>query len=326
MRAIRNILVAVALAALVAAPVLATEPGGPAPALKIQKWLKGQPVDLAAGRGKNVYVVEFWATWCGPCIRGMPHLSKLQTKYGDKGLVIIGVTGQDKHQDLEAVQEFLKVSGERMAYTVAYDQERETREAYMEAFKQRGIPHCFVIDKQGNIVWHGHPMFGLDEVLEAVLAGNSDVKKLADIAEKAEQRAMKEMRETQEAMEKYFELVGQSKNLDQKARELGEKAFKRLADNADGLNEFAWRILTDEEVQARDLELALKAAKAAYDASDGKNAAIADTYARALWDNGKKKDAIEMQKKAVKLAPTAEMREELEKTLKGYEEKAGGEK
>src|SRR4051812_3305632 len=50
-------------------------PGDPAPSIHVAKWLKGQPViDIKKGQ---FYVVEFWATWCGPCIQSIPHLTEL---------------------------------------------------------------------------------------------------------------------------------------------------------------------------------------------------------------------------------------------------------
>ncbi|MGX5806398.1 TlpA disulfide reductase family protein, partial [Bradyrhizobium sp. Arg314] len=61
----------------------------PAPAIKVESWLRGEP--LAAFQPGKVYIVEFWATWCGPCVAAMPHLMQLQEKYKDSGLEVIGV-------------------------------------------------------------------------------------------------------------------------------------------------------------------------------------------------------------------------------------------
>ena len=70
-------------------------PGSPAPAIAIAKWMQGEPVEeFEAGK---VYVVEFWATWCGPCLQSMPHMAQLQTEYGDK-VAFIGAPPKTKRR------------------------------------------------------------------------------------------------------------------------------------------------------------------------------------------------------------------------------------
>ena len=91
--------------------------GDAAPALKSGKWLKGEAV-TAFETGK-VYVVEFWASWCGPCRMSIPHLTKLQAQFKDKGLIVIGQNCWDK--SAEAATECMKEMGDKMNYRVALD-------------------------------------------------------------------------------------------------------------------------------------------------------------------------------------------------------------
>jgi thiol-disulfide isomerase/thioredoxin len=160
------------VAALVAsvACALAGELGQTAAPLKITEWIKGQPVDLAALKGK-VVVVEFWATWCPPCRTSIPHLTEMQHRFKD--VVFIGVTDEEA----ATVKKFVEKQGDKMDYRVARDDERKTSAGYMEAFGINGIPHAFIVDKEGRIAWHGHPMGGLDKAVEEVLAGKLDIEK-----------------------------------------------------------------------------------------------------------------------------------------------------
>jgi thiol-disulfide isomerase/thioredoxin len=151
--------------------------GDPAPALEVEKFLKGEPITgFEKGR---VYVVELWATWCGPCIQAMPHITKLQKQFKDN-VTIVGVSVNETRNYTDAtltkVNNFVTKQGDRMGYTVAYDgAARKTAISYMEAAGVQGIPASFVIDQTGTIAWFGHPMW-LDNVLPAVLAKTWDPK------------------------------------------------------------------------------------------------------------------------------------------------------
>jgi thiol-disulfide isomerase/thioredoxin len=147
-------------------PVQAKRGDSAAP-LKIKEWVKSGPVDPKDG--KNVYVVEFWATWCGPCRMSIPHLTELQKKFKDKGVVVVGISDEDPG----TVKPFVKSMAEKMDYTVACDDDRQTFASYMEAYRHNGIPTSFVVDKSGKVVWDGHPMAGLDQAIEATLAGQT---------------------------------------------------------------------------------------------------------------------------------------------------------
>lgn len=161
---------------LIVVPVLADrlDIGDPAPALSITHWLKGEAVDLAAVRGQKVVVLEFWATWCGPCISAMPHLTELQKKYADAGLIVIGVTRPDPNNSLEKVEQFVRDNPDKMGYTAAFDGDGATNEAYMRAASQKFIPCTFIIDREGKVAWIGHPM-NMDGPLTRILSGKHDI-------------------------------------------------------------------------------------------------------------------------------------------------------
>jgi thiol-disulfide isomerase/thioredoxin len=151
--------------------------GDPAPPLAVKEFVKGEPVKEFA-KGK-VYVIEFWATWCGPCIKSIPHVTELQAKH--KEAVFIGVDVLESADD--AVKAFVKKMGPKMEYRVAIDalnakaDDPETgvmAKTWLEASYQEGIPASFIIDQNGKVAWIGHPM-ELDEPLEKIIAGKWDL-------------------------------------------------------------------------------------------------------------------------------------------------------
>ncbi|MEC9080193.1 MAG: TlpA disulfide reductase family protein [Verrucomicrobiota bacterium] len=127
--------------------------------LAVAHWVKGDPVDISSG----VHVVEFWATWCPPCRTSIPHLTKLQEKYLDQGVNIIGVS----KEKLGTVEPFVEKMGDKMAYTVAIDSGTLSRD-YMEKYNIGGIPHAFFL-KDSEVVWNGHPMDKLEAAIENAL-------------------------------------------------------------------------------------------------------------------------------------------------------------
>lgn len=164
--------------------------GDPAPELAVTKWIKGAPVELAQVRGKSATVIEFWATWCGPCIKAIPHLTKMQREFREKGVTFIGVTREDPGNTLKNVTEFVEKQGDRMGYTVAFDGEGKTYERFMTAAGQEFIPTAFVVDQEGRIAWIGYPMEDMDEVLREVVAGTYDrevARKLLALAREEEE-------------------------------------------------------------------------------------------------------------------------------------------
>ena len=113
-----------------------------APAWKL-KDLDGHPVSSDQFKGK-VVVVDFWATWCGPCVSEIPGYIELQKKYGPEGLVIVGISMDQSGPD--QVKKFAETKG--MNYTIVMGDENVA-----EAFGGiEGIPTTFLINRQGHIV------------------------------------------------------------------------------------------------------------------------------------------------------------------------------
>ena len=128
--------------------------GKPFPELKVD-FLKEKPTYEGKAR-----IVEFWATWCPPCRASIPHLNEVYKKYKDKGLVVIGITDEDKAK----VEEFQKKIP--MDYNVASD----SSGALLKQLGIEGIPQAFVLNKKGVVVWEGHPMEMKEAVIDKALA------------------------------------------------------------------------------------------------------------------------------------------------------------
>ena len=145
--------------------------GSKAPPIDIEHWLNKDPVDR--WEPGKVYVVEFWATWCGPCVAQMPHLAELQEKYG-KDLVVIGVSDEDP----DTIEEFLDRDNDGKnfreitdSYWLTTDPDESVYKDYMTASDSRGIPTAFIIGKTGEIEWIGHPC-NIREPLAMIVDGN----------------------------------------------------------------------------------------------------------------------------------------------------------
>ena len=127
-----------------------------APEISAGAWFNTDELKLADLKGKLV-VVEFWATWCPPCRASIPHLKELHDKYNEKGLVLISLSNEKK----ETVEPFVQKAG--MTWAVAAESNSGGD------YGVRGIPHAAVV-KDGKIIWKGHPMSGLDKVIEENLS------------------------------------------------------------------------------------------------------------------------------------------------------------
>lgn len=168
--------------------------GSLAPRIKVDKWVKGEKIEKLDS--DHAYVVEFWATWCPPCKKSIPHLGEMAQKFKDKNVKFIGVSVWEENQPagageklVDRVDEFANKGplSSQMTYNVAYDgDEGEMANTWMRASHSGGIPTAFVVDKTQHIVWIGHPLDKeFEGVVEKVVAGTYDTKAAAEKAAKA---------------------------------------------------------------------------------------------------------------------------------------------
>jgi thiol-disulfide isomerase/thioredoxin len=325
--------------------------GDAAPALQVKQWVKG---DAVSGFAKDkLYVVEFWATWCGPCKKSIPHLTELAKTHKD--VTFIGVSVWER--DPEKVVPFVESMGSKMDYRVAMDDVAEGKGAetgamatnWMKASGSGGIPTAFIVDKTGHIAWIGHPM-EMEQPLEKIVAGKWDLaayqkeKAEADALEAAASALGKKMsglmksKDLKGAIAAMEEGFVQTPKLEQR---FGYYKFRMLLDlkefdagyayagtlidgvlkeEAQALNAIAWTIVDPEnkELTRRDLKVALKAALRANELTKGKDANILDTLAKVHFDSGDAAKAIEIQTKALELVKGTEQEADFQGRLDQY--------
>lgn len=126
--------------------------GKKAPKIEVEEWII-EPADM---EGKYI-LIDIWATWCGPCRKGIPELNKWQETFKDK-LVVIGISNEKKEKMLEYSQMNIK-------YANGYD----TKSKVKNALSVTAIPHVIIINPEGIVVWEGFPMLPKFELTTEVL-------------------------------------------------------------------------------------------------------------------------------------------------------------
>ncbi|HZK08979.1 MAG TPA: TlpA disulfide reductase family protein [Bacteroidales bacterium] len=123
-----------------------------APELVVEKWISEKPDT----KGKFV-MIDFWATWCGPCKISIPQVNKWAEKYKDQ-MVVIGLSDEPEAK-------VLSMKAPMIEYYSAID----TQGRLKKIFQVKGIPHVVLIDPQGTVRWQGFPSLAGHQLTEEIL-------------------------------------------------------------------------------------------------------------------------------------------------------------
>jgi thiol-disulfide isomerase/thioredoxin len=124
-----------------------------APEITISKWIEQAPLTIAGLRG-HVVLLDFWATWCGPCLAAFPHLREWHEKYKDRGLVILGITkyyGHGDRQEMTPAEELGFIERFKKQYNLPYGVAVTDTDNNHRNYGVTAIPTAVLIDRQGVI-------------------------------------------------------------------------------------------------------------------------------------------------------------------------------
>ncbi len=304
--------------------------GSDAPPITVSKWLKGEPVSQFE-EGK-VYIMEFWATWCGPCIANIPHLSELQKKYPE----VVMISTNIWEEDVAGVEPFFKQLEPQIAYRVAMDDvsknpRGEMSLAWLDSIGRSTIPTAIIVNKHKKVMWIGHPA-RMENVLKKIIADQYDLETAK--ADYAKQKALEaEMQTIQmefatkiypliqskdfEGIDKamvdltanhptikssiqqlHFVLMLQGKKYDKAYAVADEVLGKAVEEDSEVLTALATLIAVSPGLENRDLDRAMKYAEKSLELKKD-DAPTLNILARIHADKGNLAKAIEYQEKAV---------------------------
>ena len=282
----------------------------------------------------RVRVVEFWATWCGPCKASIPHINDMHKSLRRRGLEIIGVSDEKP----EVVANFLRMQGDRMSYIVGVDPDKKVAERFMGAAGKSGIPCAFVIGPNGKIAFIGHPMDEeFDRAVRLSLDGRYDpsITRKADPILAAARRAAgvcnfaEAYRRFDEAIalspvvmyeaaaERYRTMLVDEKN-EEAARAYARRMIGMYESDAPALRDLALMLSTDASLPTNDIETAQMASEKLTSIAQAGDPDAFKVAAAVAYAKGDFQAASELQRKAWRIAPP-EAKAEYKSALDAYD-------
>jgi len=145
--------------------------GDQAPTIDDVRWVRGE--EIGEWSDGHAYVIDFWATWCPPCIDGLRHMEALHDRLAKEDVHFIAVAVwpmSNSKSPEEVLARFPELS-----YSLAIDRDDATADALLTASRSSGLPTTMIVDRRGRVAWVGPPDDGFDRSLEAIVSGSYDI-------------------------------------------------------------------------------------------------------------------------------------------------------
>lgn len=274
----RKVLLPLFAALLFTAAASALDLGDKALPISPATWVTGSEADPTKADGNTIYLVEVWSTTCPPCVQSIPILNDLQKRYADQGFKIVSFTSDEEEQ----VRRFLEQHP--MEYSSFIDQDGASYINYMAADNRNTIPHAFLFDRDGYLVWIGNPLDSLEAKIKAVIAGEL-TKDKAMLVQDARSRlqdavqgqnvaemlsALNDLHEIEPDNAQYYQvhyqiLTGLGIGEPGEVQAVLDAWYKNCGDDPESLAILSMVAMDQGPPSARNPELAMAAAKRAYE-------------------------------------------------------------
>jgi hypothetical protein len=273
--------------------------GEPARPLVVKEWVKGQPVEIKPGT--NIYVVEIWQSSIPACRAAITNLNDFQKRFKTNGVVIVGIADEP----VEKIKEFVQHGyGTNIEYAIVADDRRKTALSYMTPVNQRGIPYSFVVGTNGNVLWHGLPLAGLNQALEQITAGQYD---------------MEPFRKSEVAAHQMEQYLGLAQRGDIRAKSAGQALLANRTNDVELLCDMAYQITAAPRLAHRDFALAGEALDQAEKLAVTNKVPVMTIRAVCLFESGKRSEGMALATQALASAQSPQAKAKVQMFLQVME-------